>query len=101
MAKESQNLRIDHAEDDINYYNGFRNAVKLLNTSLQYLNKALDEVPDKYLRDTLRSWGRNTFEDMNGFEHKMYSDLKNVYGMALRIGPNDSYYIKLADREEN
>jgi hypothetical protein len=101
MEKESPKLRIDYAEDDINYFNGFRNAVKLLNNSLQYLGNALDDVPSDHLLDTVRAWQKAADKDMNDIVQNMYNDLKGTYGMALRVDSDGGYYIKVADGDNN
>ena len=101
MAKESQTLRIDCAEDDINYFNGFRNASKLLNNSLQYLQNALDDVPIDNLKDTVNAWKKAASKDFEDIVQSMYGDLKGTYGMALRIDTEGCYYIKVADGDSN
>jgi hypothetical protein len=101
MGQETKQLRIDYAEDDINYFNGFRNAVKLLNNSLQYLSTAADDVPDDHLRDTVKAWRAAADADMNSIVQNMYEDLKGTYGMALRVDADGGYFIKIDDGEEN
>jgi hypothetical protein len=101
MAKQNQTLRIDYAKDDINYFNGFRNASKLLNTSLQYLTNALDDVPIDHLKDTVAAWRDAAGKDFDSIVQGMYNDLKGTYGMALRVDSDGCYYIKLADGDNN
>jgi hypothetical protein len=101
MAEETKLLRIDYAEDDINYFNGFRNAVKLLNNSLQYLSNATDDVPDDHLRDTVKAWRTAADADMNNIVQSMYEDLKGTYGMALRVDSDGGYFIKIDDGDSN
>jgi len=101
LAKETQSLRIDYAEDDINYFNGFRNSVKLLNTNIQYLSNAVDDVPDDHLRDTVGAWIKAVGNDMNSIIQNMYEDLKGTYGMALRVDTEGGYYIKIDDGDSN
>ena len=101
MAEESQTLRIDYAKDDINYFNGFLNAVKLLNSSLQLLSNAVDEVPFDLLPDTVTAWRNAVDKDMNGIRQSMYNDLKETYGMSLKIDPDGGYYIHIDDGNSN
>jgi len=101
MPKKKQELKINYAEDDINYFNGFSVAVKLFNRSTQFLSKALDEVPDDKLRDTIKSWRDNTYKDLNAFASSMYADLKTMYGMSLRVDQNGGYYIHIEDGDKN
>jgi hypothetical protein len=89
-------------KEDINYFNGFRNAVKLLNHQFQYLQQALDEVPEDKLPDTVGAWRVGAEKDMTDLVQKMYTDMKQMYGMAMRVDPDDQYYISVdKDSEEN
>jgi hypothetical protein len=87
MPKEPQTLRIDYAKEDINYFNGFQNAVKLINNSIQLLNKATEEVPDEHLRSTVEAWSKAMYKDMNAFRDGMFQDLMKTYGGALKQVP--------------
>ncbi len=100
ISQESQVLRIDYAEEDINYYNGFRYAVMLIKNQMQYLWQALNEVPEEKLRDTVKAWSNTVHGDMQGFAVQMYGDLKNTYCMALRKVSRDGYYIMTTDAKD-
>jgi len=95
MAKKAQTLRIDYAKEDINYFNGFQNSVKLLNHSIQLLNNALDEVDDEHLRDTVRAWSEAAYKDMNKFRDDMFQDLFKTYGGALRQDADGGYNLEV------
>lgn len=96
-------LKIKYANEDINYFNGFRNASKLLNALFQYLQGALDEVPDDKIRSTTEAWRKAAEGDVDKIVQGMYGDLKSLYGMKLRIDPDDTYYLRddMANAEEN
>lgn len=87
-------LKIKYANDDINYFNGFRNASKLLNAMFQYLQGAIDEVPENKLRATVEAWRKAAGSDMSDIVQGMYSDLKDLYGMKLRVDTDDTYYLR-------
>jgi hypothetical protein len=87
--------KIESMQEDINYFNGFRNAVKLLNHQFQYLQLAIDEVPEEKLPDTVKAWRKGAENDMEMIVTKMYQDMKSLYGMAMRIDGDDQYYILL------
>lgn len=99
----NQQTKISYEADDINYFNGFRNASKLLNALLQYLQQAIDEVPDDKFKDTAIAWRRAAERDVNKIISDMYRDLKDIYGMRLRIAPDDTYYLgsDMGNAEEN
>jgi len=95
MPREPQTLRIDYAKDDINYFNGFQAAVKVLNNSLQLLNNATDDVPDEHLRSTVEAWSQAMYKDMNGFRDEMFQDLMKTYGGALKQDSDGGYNLKM------
>jgi len=90
--------KIEYAKDDVNYFNGFRNTVKLLNYQLQFLQQAIEEVPEDKIKDTVSAWRKNVDKDLDKISQDMYFDMKKMYGMSLRIAPDDSYYIHV-DKE--
>ena len=88
-------LRIDYAKDDINYFNGFQAAVKVLNNALQLLNNATDEVDDEHLRDTVEQWSKSMHIDMNRFRDDMFQDLFHTYGPALKKDNDGGYNLEI------
>ena len=70
-------------------------AQQILNHHAQYLKVALDEVPQDKLKDTIQAWYKSFDKDMNGLVDRMYWQIKEVYGMSLRIDSNGDYYIEL------
>lgn len=79
---------------DIDFYNGFRLAVKLLNSASQNLHMVQDkdDSPDKKSKATVL-WAEEMLKDFNRFEQQMYEDLKRMHGMNMFIGSDDTYYI--------
>jgi len=95
MSREPQMLRIDYAKEDINYFNGFQAAIKVINNSLQLLNNATDNVPDEHLRNTVEAWSKSMYNDMNQFRDEMFQDLMKTYGGALKQDADGGYNLKM------
>jgi hypothetical protein len=87
-------------DDNIDYFNGFRTCMKLLNFQLQYLSQAIDETKDDKLRDAIRSWRKIVGNDMDSFAQQMYNDMKTTYGMNLKIDSVTGLYFLDDDTSE-
>ena len=80
---------------DVDYFNGFRTAVKLINYQLQYLRSGIEEYsPKKYkeFKNMVASWEKNVFKDMNSHLTSMENTMYNLYGPKFKLDRSDDCY---------
>ena len=80
---------------DVDYFNGFRTAVKLINYQLQYLRSGIEEYsPKKYkeFKGMVSSWENGVHKDMNSHLTAMENTMYGLYGGKFKLDRSDDCY---------